>query len=80
MSSGVEFDEDKINYGAPSANNGMRRFAGSSRPVFAEKQPRMVQWLMNHGIAVSPAAGQAILIGLIVVNLIITYIVVKYFL
>lgn len=46
----------------------------------SRNEPKMVQFLMRHGIAKSPLTGQVILIVIVVLNIIITYVVIKYFL
>ncbi len=40
----------------------------------------MVRWLMKHHIAKTAATAQGILIGLVIVNIIVTFIVIKYLL
>lgn len=78
MSSGVEFEEDKIKYGAPRASGGTQ-FSGY-KPGFGARQPKMTQWLMDHGFAGSPAVANVILIVLVVLNIAVTYAVIRYFL
>jgi len=75
MSSGVEFDEDKFSFGAPSGQAARYGRATSSAGV-----PKMSAWLMKKGIVKSPMAAQIFLIGLILFNVIITYVAIKYFL
>lgn len=87
-SSGVEFDEDNISYGAPrqqqtySAPQTRGSFGGPSQPgvMINRNDPKMVQWLMKHGFAKSPGAAQGILISLIILNALITYFVISYIL
>jgi len=80
MSSGVEFDEDKISYGGrPRYTNMSSPAGGGYSPISAGNQPGMVGWLMRKNIAKTPGAAQGILIGLVVCNIIITYIVINYF-
>ena len=86
MSSGVEFDEDSFGYGAKRFPSSKIGGVGAGLPgnysanSSAENQPAMVRWLMRKGIVKSPNAAQAILIAIVVINIIITFIVVKYFL
>jgi hypothetical protein len=42
--------------------------------------PGLAGWLMRHGVAKSSSSAQTILIGIVVANIIITFIVIKYFL
>ncbi len=83
MSSGVEFDEDSLKYARrPVATGGFQsgqQYSFPGQPV-GGNEPKMVQWLMRKGIVKSPNAAQAILIGLVIVNIIITFVVIKYFL
>ncbi|MFA6404903.1 MAG: hypothetical protein WCW03_02810 [Candidatus Paceibacterota bacterium] len=78
MSSEVEFEEDKIDYGRPRSSSGQNNHY--MKPGFNKEQSKMSQWLIDHGIAGTPVVAQAILIGLVIVNIVITYIVVKYML
>ncbi len=86
MSTGVEFDEDKISYGAPrqqtySAAPSSGAFGGSQPGAMINRNdPKMVQWLMKKGFARTPGAAQGILIVVILINLIITYFVISYML
>lgn len=80
---GVEFDEDKISYGIP--RSGTRPIgAPASFPVGFNQNnipadaPAMVRWMMRHGIVKSIKAGEVILIGVMIVNFIITIVVLKY--
>jgi len=43
-------------------------------------QPAMVRWLMRKGIAKSPNIGRIVLFIVIAINIVITYVMVKYFL
>ena len=82
MPTGVEFEEDKFaikpNISQPGA------FTGYTPPAVAAyyadtKQPKMVNWLINHGWAKSPKGAHIILIAVVVINIAITLAVVKYF-
>lgn len=91
MSEGVEFDEDQFgmkprpNYGGqpgtsrPGMPGGMQN-SGYQVPSSARNEPKMVQFLMRHGLAKSPVAAQVILVVIIAINIIITYVVVKFLL
>ena len=69
MSNGVEFDNDRLAAMQKMQNLGQQRSSS-----------RFAQWLMDKGIANSDAAAQAILIGIVIVNFIIMFFVMKYFL
>lgn len=83
MVTGVEFDEDNFSYKpaqqkapgmapAPASYNNMQY--ASSRPS------GIAGWLISHGWAKSEKSAQGMLIGVVVINIIITYIVIKYLL
>lgn len=78
-SSGVEFDEDKLKY-APRATASGGVYTPLNQYGTPSTDPRMVRWMIKKGIVKSPAAAQMILITLVIINLIITFIVIKYFL
>ena len=84
MTGSIEFDEDKINYGVPRSVQvgGIGQFRGYNNSNLANlaNQPMFVRWLMKHGLAKSPATAQVILVVVVVINIIITFIVLKYFL
>jgi hypothetical protein len=87
-SSGVEFDEDNISYGAPrqqqtyTAPSSSGSFGGGLQPgvTINRNDPKMVQWLMKKGLAKSPGAAQGILVVVILLNALITYFVLSYIL
>ena len=85
MVSGVEFDEDKIDYGGPRAIRRPSSTAGGPAPAYnvAQYNARgsgMAGWLVSHGWAKSETAAQIILIVIVLINIVITYVVVKFFL
>lgn len=80
MSSGVEFDEDNLKFQTrPMTGGGI---PGSPAPSYGGYAPqdqdgsRMVRWLMAKGIVKSPNVGQAILIAVVIINVIITFVVI----
>jgi len=83
MSSGVEFDEDSFGQNRPQ-QSGLP--AGSMVPrqfTNATAQPEftgIVGWLIRHRLAKSPQGAQKILIGIVAINIIITFIMIKYYL
>lgn len=81
MSSGVEFDEDKISYGVkPRYTNMASPASGGYSPMTGGDQPGMVGWLIRKNIAKTPGAAQGILIVLVITNIIITFFVINYLL
>jgi len=85
MVSGVEFDEDKISYGAPASRPAGGASFGAptayGQPRYAsQRSSGMAGWLIAHGWAKSDRAAQGIMIGVVIINIIITYIVITYFL
>lgn len=80
MSSGVEFEEDKMGYAVK------RQQFSNSQPTFVggvginNSDPKMIQWLMRKGIVKSSGAGQVVLIVILLLNVIITYFIIKFLL
>ncbi len=72
MSSEVQFDEDSFSRASKASRPGM---GGSG----SKGEPKIVQWIMNHGLAKTPSMANGILIALILVNSIITYLVIHFF-
>lgn len=75
MTTGVEFEEDKSSYGgrprvAPSS--------GMSGPTGEERG--MIGWLIRHGMAKSSSAAQIVLIGILILNIVLIFLVVRYLL
>lgn len=77
MSSGIQFDEDKFNYSSKPQPNNSQPFSGqySSAEISG-----MAGWLVRKGWAKSPQSAQVIMIGLVIVNFIITIGIITYFL
>jgi hypothetical protein len=82
MTTGVEFEEDKLSYGNPSRSrpSGAPTFSGYHQTIPADNEPRMIRWLMKKGIVKSTHMAQGLLVALVIINIIITYVVIKYFL
>jgi hypothetical protein len=81
MSSGVEFDEDKYGLSSrpqtanPVANSGLNTDYTAYQ---APKGPPMIRWLMNHKLAKTESGANAILVGIVIINIIITVTVILY--
>ncbi len=83
MVTGVEFDEDKFSY----APRGQSRPGAAPAPAsynnlqYASSRPSGIAgWLISHGWAKSEKSAQGIMLGIMTVNFIIMYVVIKYFL
>lgn len=74
MASGVEFDEDNVTYARPAARPGMPMQQGGY-----SSGRGMAGWLMRHGFAKSNTSAQIVMIGVVVVNAIIIFILIKFF-
>ncbi len=81
MSSGVEFEEDKFMGGhaatPPRPNSGPN--LGYGRPQLPSNTSKMTIWLMKHGIK-SERGAQIVLFGVIIFNIIVTFLVISYLL
>lgn len=62
MSEGIQFDEDKLNYGQKRYNSP------------GENQPAMIKWLIAKGFAKSPAMAQGILLVVAAICVIVGFI------
>ena len=78
MSNGVEFDSDSGSRYAPRPGSTLGTTVPSNFSPTGN-EPKMVRWLMKKGIIKSPRAGQAILIAVVIVNIIVTILVINYF-
>jgi hypothetical protein len=82
MSNGVQFEEDNFKFSSsqapkPSSNISL----GYGRPSYDVPEAKgMTGWLVRHGLASGGNTAQVILIGIVVINIIITYVVIRYFL
>jgi hypothetical protein len=86
MASGVEFEEPGSGFRgrATVSSGGIPDFGGAPPPPgYTDPRmanvPKMAQWLMKKGLARSPHVAQAILIAVIIINIIITFLVVRFF-
>ena len=94
MASGVEFEEDSFGQNRPAAGpssaeqvpNSFGNMAGGLSYVptnsryGAANQARggMAGWLIRHRLAKTPEAAQKVMIGIVVFNLIVTFVVIKF--
>lgn len=69
----VEFDEDKFQYGPAGVRPGMQNIQSGA-------QSGMAFWLIKKGIVKSNNGAQVILIAIVLINLLIVFLVFKYFL
>jgi hypothetical protein len=76
MATGVEFDEDKMKYRRSAGGGQMPGSSGSYGDV---PEKGLTAWLLRHHIASSPKAAQGILIAIAIIDVIIMYVVIKYF-
>lgn len=76
MSNGVEFEEDK--YGLGGQMSAQQRFA-SPQVGGSSVQSKMAVWLIKKGIVKSETGAQVVLLVVVVINIAITFFVIKYF-
>ncbi len=79
MASGVEFDEDNISYAKPGSRPGIPGLGGGYGSGQREERG-MAGWLIKRGFAKSYGSAQAVMLGIVVVNIIITYVAIKFLL
>ncbi|OHA24337.1 MAG: hypothetical protein A3D50_02265 [Candidatus Taylorbacteria bacterium RIFCSPHIGHO2_02_FULL_44_12] len=70
MSEQVQFEEDSFGGGSGPAGSGRS---------FSQNSSGMERWLMDRGIVTSPAGARSVLIGVVIFNLIVVYLVIRYF-
>jgi|GEM_PF-1006960 len=78
MSSGVQFDEDKFNYSVKPQPN----FAGSNGQQHSSSSSAtgLSGWLIKKGWVKSESAAQVVLFVVMGVNIVITIVIIKFFL
>lgn len=77
MSNGVEFEEDK--YGLGGQMNAQQRFVPGQSGGTSASSSKMARWLINKGIVKSDSGAQIMLIVIVIINIIVTFFVIKYF-
>lgn len=78
--SNVEFEGDNRQY-AQSANQGMNNSSGDpiqANRVVPTSVPKSINWLMKKGIIKSPHVGQGILVGVVILNIVLIYLILKF--
>ena len=86
MASGVEFDEDKFSYSAKPQVPGSipgAAYGGYNIPGYGNQNANihgMAGFLIRHGLAKTYHGAQMVLIGVVIFNVIVTFIVIHYFL
>jgi hypothetical protein len=82
MSSGIEFEEDGFAKSYTQSQSSQRTSSyGINQSGYSDSEVKgMVGWLMRYHLAKSPQSAQLYLIGLVIVNLIITFVAISYLL
>jgi len=82
MSSGIEFEEDGFakNYPQARSSQSVSSYSVNQSNYSGGEVKGMAGWLMRHGLAKSPQGAQLYLVGLVIVNLIITFVAISYLL
>ncbi|MFA6554727.1 MAG: hypothetical protein WCS89_04470 [Candidatus Paceibacterota bacterium] len=85
MSTGVEFEEDSfgINPVRQQSSGGGSGFQSPSSmyPGYSGGEEKgMAGWLMRHNIVKSPQGAQVVLVGIVIINIIITVVSLTFFL
>jgi hypothetical protein len=68
----VEFDEDKFQYGRTGVRPGMQNMQSGA-------QSGMSLWLIKKGIVKSDTGAQVVLVAIVIINILIVFLVFKYF-
>jgi hypothetical protein len=81
--SDVEFDTD-MNSGsryAPGISQSSPSSRNAGNPSYGGQQAKgMAGWLMRHGLAKSPQSAEILLVVVVIVDIIATFAIIKYFL
>ena len=78
MSSGIEFEEDNLSRSYARVGNS-QMYANNNN--YSDSEERGITgWLIKHNLAKSKQTTQYYLLGIIVINLLITLIIIIYFL
>jgi len=77
MASGVEFDEDNMNFARPGVRPGM---SGRGNAPGQREEHGIPGWLIRHGLAKSYGSAQVVMLGIVLVNAIIIFMLLKFFL
>jgi len=83
MSNGVQFEEDNFSFSSSHkpSNQAKNVSVGYGHPQYETAEAKgMTGWLIRHGLAKSGSTAQVVLIGVVIANIIITYVVINYFL
>ena len=85
MSNQVQFEEDDFKFSSNKTKSNPSNLgnvsAGYGHPQYNNGEQRgMAGWLVRHGIANSSTMAQGLLIFFIIINITVTYILLKYFL
>jgi hypothetical protein len=82
MSSGVEFEDSGYsgNYSQVKSTQGGPSYGIGQSSYSSSEVKGMAGWLIRHGFAKSSQGAQLYLVGLVIVNLIITFIALSYLL
>lgn len=84
MSSGVEFDEDSFGKSfsggsSPYSQPSIGGYAGSNNYGAGDNIGGLSGWLIRHHLAKSPQSAQMVMVGVIIINIIITAVVIIFF-
>lgn len=85
MSDKVQFEEDNFSFSSTKKtgvnSNSGNVSSGYGHPQYATNEPKgMVGWLIKNGLAKSGNAAQFILVGFVIFNVILTFIIIKFLL
>jgi hypothetical protein len=78
---GIEFDEDKFSYSAPGkAFSGENAYPNAKNLATYAEPKGLGGWLVKHNLAKSASSAQVIMLVIVLLNAVITFVIIKYFL
>ena len=84
MSTGVEFEEDSFGHGPsaarPGASTPTYQYAPPGFQDSGNEERGMTGWFIRHHLAKTPQGAQMYLLGIVVINIIITIVALVYYL
>lgn len=81
MPEGIQFEEDNFRFDSSKRSANAGTSAGYGHPSYqSTEQKGMVGWLIRHGWARSGSFAQAILLGVVLVNVVITILIIMFML
>ena len=82
MSNGIQFEEDNFKFDSSKSNTvSTGTSVGYGHPQYQKSEEKgMIGWLIRHGLASSGGSAQGILLGVVVINIVVTILIIMFLL